>query len=579
MPTRSGAVHVATTKRRYKGKTYETHLLRRTYREGGQVKHQTLGNLSHLPASAIDAVRRILRGETLLPPGDRFTIVRTRPHGHVAAVLGTLRRLGLEPWLGRRRDRQRDLLVAMIVARLLRPGSKLATTRAWNQTTLGESLGVEAADVDELYQAMDGLLARQARIERELAKRHLDQGSLVLYDVSSTYFEGRHCALARLGHSRDGKSDKLQIVFGLLTNAEGCPIAVEVFAGNTGDPRTLGPQITKVRERFGLERIILVGDRGMITSARIREDLRPVAGIEWITALRAPAIQKLRDSGSLQLGLFDERDLAEISDPAYPGERLIVCKNPLLATERARKRQALLASTAAELAKVVAATTRAQRPLRGKDKIGVRVGRVVGRYHVAKHFRLEIADDRFSYERNPESIAQEAALDGIYVIRTSVPADRLQAAEAVRYYKRLSAVERAFRSLKTVDLQVRPIYHRLADRVRAHVFLCMLAYYVEWHMRQALAPLLFDDDDRPLPAGSPVAPARRSLAAEQKAHRQQLKDGTPVHSFRTLIEELGTLAKNRVKPTGAVATEFEVLTQPTPIQQRAFNLLGVPITV
>ncbi len=577
--TRLARCHVAKMSRKAHGRTYTYYLLRRTYREGGKVKHQTLGNLSHLPLAAIDAVRRILRGEVLLERHQRFAIGRTRPHGHVAAVLGTLRRLGLERLLGSSRDRPRDLVVAMIVARLLKPGSKLSTTRAWSQSTLGETLGVEGADVDELYEAMDWLLKRQAPIERELAKRHLDQGSLVLYDVTSTYFEGRHCALARLGHSRDDQPGKLQIVFGLLTNAEGCPVAVEVFEGNTGDPKTLGAQITKVRQRFGLKRVVLVGDRGMITSARIREDLRPVAGLDWITALRAPQIQKLRERGSLQLGVFDERDLAEITDPAYPDERLIVCKNPLLAAERARKRQELVAATEKKLAQVALATTRAQHRLRGKEKIGLRVGRVLARSKVGKHFRIEITEDRFRYERDHESITQEAALDGFYVIRTSVTADRLGAEDAVRSYKRLSAVERAFRSLKTIDLEVRPIFHRLADRVRAHVFMCMLAYYVEWHMRRALAPLLFDDHERPLPQGSPVAPARRSVAAETKARRQRLEDGTPVHSFRTLLEELATLAKNRVRLKDAESVEFDELTEPSPIQQQAFQLLEVPITL
>jgi len=579
MPSRSGPVHVAKITRKTHGKTYVSYLLRRTFRQGDQVKHETLGNLSHLPTAVIDAVRRMLRGEVLVGLRDRFRILRARPHGHVAAVLGTLRHLGLEQLLGSRRSRQRDLVAGMIVGRLLNPGSKLATTRRWSQNTLGESLGVESAEVDELYLAMDWLLARQRRIEIALAKRHLSEGSLVLYDVTSTYFEGRHCALARLGYSRDDKPGKLQIVIGLLTNGAGCPVAVEVFEGHTGDPKTLGVQITKVRQRFGLQRVILVGDRGMITSARIEEDLRPAASIDWITALRAPQIQALRERGSLQLGLFDERDLAEISDPAYPGERLIVCRNPWLAAERARKRQELLADTEMKLAPIAAATTRVQRPLRGKARIGLRVGRVLGRSKVGKHFRLEITEERFSFERDREGIAQEAALDGIYVVRTSVPPERLTAEDAVRSYKRLSAVEQAFRSLKTIELEIRPIFHRLADRVRAHVFLCMLAYYVEWHMRRALAPLLFDDPQPQLRPGSPVAPARRSAAAEAKAHRQRLEDGTPVHSFRTLLEELATLTKNRLQLKDAESAEFDELTEPTPLQRRAFELLGVPINL
>jgi hypothetical protein len=557
-------------------------LLREGYREGRQVKTRTLANLSHWPPAKIDALRRVLRDEAVLAAEDAFEIIRTRPHGHVAAVLGTLRRLGLDRLIAAKRSPERDRGVAMICARVLAPCSKLATTRALNAetltSTLGECLGLGAANEDELYEAMDWLLERQERIETRLAARHLAGGTLALYDVTSTYFEGRTCPLARFGHSRDGKRDKLQIVFGLLTNAQGCPVAVEVFAGNTGDPTTLAPQVKKMRERFGLERIVLVGDRGMITTARIREDLQPSAGIDWITALRAPAIAKLVDAGSLQLGLFDTRDLAEITDPTYPGERLVVCRNPLLAAERARKREDLLRATERELAKVVAATTRARHPLRGKTAVALRVGRSLGRFKMKKHFRLEIADDRFRYERDAARIEREAALDGIYVIRTSVSAELLSAEDAVRHYKSLAVVERAFRSFKTVDLKVRPIHHHLAARVRAHVFLCMLAYYVEWHMRETLTPMLFDDDDKPAAQrgrASVVAPAQRSPKALAKARSKRTEDGAPVHSFQTLLADLATVAKNRVRTKAARNAAFDIITMPTALQQRAFDLLAV----
>ena len=437
-------------------------------------------------------------------------------------------------------------------------------------------LGVEAADEDALYTALDWLLARQASLEQALARRHLTDGSLVLYDVTSTYFEGRRCRLAKRGHSRDGKRDKLQLVFGLLATGEGCPVAVEVFEGNTGDPQTLGPQLTKVRERFGLTRLVLVGDRGMITEARIREDLVPLAGLEWITALRAPAIQQLVASGALQLSLFDQQDLAEIAHPAYPGERLIVCKNPLLAEDRARKRQELLEATEQALEPIAAATQRAKRPLRGQARIALRIGKVLGRYKVGKHFTLDLGETHFRYQRDVAAIAREVALDGLYIIRTSVAAPRLSAPEAVRTYKRLAHIERAFRSLKSVDLKVRPIHHRTANRVRAHVFLCLLAYYVEWHMRQALKPLLFDDED-PVAAEarrpSVVAPARRSPQAEAKAATKRTADGAPVHSFQTLLADLATLTKNRVQPKAPGSPAFDMLTTPTALQQRAFDLL------
>ncbi len=586
MARSSGACHVAEITRTHRGRHYRYYLLRRTYRDAGKVKHETLGNLSRLPAATIALIRRAVRGDALVAPDDAFEIMRSRPHGHVAAVVGTARRVGLPALLAPQRRRERDLVEALIAARLLDPCSKLATARALAaetlESSLGESLDVASADEDDLYVAMDWLLAQQARVERALARRHLTDGGLVLYDVTSTYFEGRRCPLARFGHSRDGKRDKLQIVFGLLTTGEGCPVAVEVFEGNLGDPKTLPAHIQKLRARFGIARVVLVGDRGMITEARLREDLRPIEGLDWITALRAPAIQALVASGALQLSLFDQQDLAEITHPDYPGERLIVCKNPLLAEERARKRRELLEATERDLATIAAATQRARRPLRGQARIALRVGKVLGRRKVGKHFTLEITDAGFRAERDEAAIAREAALDGIYVIRTSVDAARLPTAEAVRRYKRLAQIERAFRSLKTVDLKVRPIHHRTADRVRAHVFLCMLAYYVEWHMRRALAPMLFDDDD---PAAgealrrSVVAPAQRSPRAQAKALTKRTAEGTPVHSFRTLLRDLRTIVKDRIRLTAHPAIEFDKTTTPTPLQQRALDRLGVSLIV
>jgi hypothetical protein len=586
MARASGACHVAEITRTHGGRHYRSYLLRRTYRQDGKVKHETLGNLSRLPAATIALIRRAVRGDALVPPDDAFDVIRSRPHGHVAAVVGTARKVGLPALLAATRSRERDLVEALIAARLLDPCSKLATARALGAATeessLGARLGVVDADEDALYEAMDWLLARQGRVEQALARRHLTDGGLILYDVTSTYFEGRKCPLAKFGHPRDGKRDKLQIVFGLLTNGEGCPVAVEVFEGNTGDPKTLPAQIKKIREQFAIARVVLVGDRGMLTDARLREDVRPIEGLDWITALRAPAIQALAAGGALQLSLFDQQDLAEITHPDYPGERLIVCKNPLLAEERARKRAALLEATARELATIAAATARAKRPLRGQARIALRVGKVLGRRKVGKHFTLEITDTSFRAARDEAAIAGEAALDGIYVLRTSVGADRLAPTEAVRSYKRLAAVERAFRSLKTVDLKVRPIHHRTADRVRAHVFLCLLAYYVEWHMRRALAPMLFDDDD---PAAgeaarrSVVAPAQRSPRAKAKALTKRTEEGEPVHSFQSLLRHLRTIVKDRIRLKSDAAIEFDKITTPTPLQQRALDLLGVSLTL
>ena len=555
-------------------------LLREGWREAGRVRKRTLANLSHWPPEQVELLRRVLKGETLVSPTEALQLSRSLPHGHVAAVLGTLRRLGLESLLDQKHHRQRDLAVAMIVARLIEPQSKLATARGFQAETasssLGEVLELNAADEDDLYQAMDWLLPRQQRIERALAKRHLSEGSLVLYDLTSTYFEGHKCPLAQFGKSRDERSGNLQITFGLLTNAEGCPIAVEVFEGNTGDPATVAAQVTKLRDRFGLKRLVLVGDRGMLTAARVREDLQPVTGLDWITALKGVEVQKLASDQKLQLSLFDKRDLAEITHPDYPDERLIACYNPLLAEERKRKRQELLAATEKKLDKIVAATQRTRRPLRGEKEIALKVGKVLGGSKVGKHIQDRIDKDRFSYQRNQQKIDREAALDGIYVIRTSLSETESSGEETVRRYKSLAVVERAFRSLKSVDLKVRPIRHHSPDRVRAHVFLCMLAYYVEWHMRKALAPILFDDDDREAAAeqrSSIAAPAQRSPNAKRKARRKRTDDGLPVHSFQTLLADLATITKNQMKMGDH---SFEMLTTPTDLQQSAFDLLQAP---
>jgi len=560
-------------------------LLREGWREGGRVRKRTLANLTDWPEAKILALGAVLKGEEAI--GDlrlAFEVVRSRPHGHVAAVLGALRSSKLEQALATAPSRERDLCVAMIVSRIIAPASKLATARGLcaetTESTLGECLRVEDADEDSCYAAMDWLLGRQRSVEDILAKRHLSNGALVLYDVTSTYFEGRKCPLARLGHSRDGKRDKLQIVIGLLTNGEGCPVAVEVFEGNTADPKTVGSQIEKLRQRFALERIVLVGDRGMITEARIREELRGVEGLDWITCLRAPAVAKLVAAGSLQLSLFDQRDMAEIVDPAYPGERLVVCRNPLLAEERRRKRQELLAATERMLAPIVQAVDRRSRPLRGRDRIALRVGKVLGRFKMSKHYKLTITDDAFRWQRDEAAITAEASLDGFYVVRTTVGADRMPTADVVRSYKSLALVERAFRSLKTVQLHIRPIHHRKADRVRAHVLLCMLSYYVEWHLRRALAPILFQDDDRAAALDrrqSVVAPARRSESADSKAMTKQTADGQPVHSFTSVLRDLATIVKNRIQPKAPNAPSFDMVTRPTALQQRALDLLGLPL--
>ncbi len=559
-------------------------LLRESYRHGGKVRKRTLANLTQWPPKVVAGLRALLKGGKVSVAGEGFEIERSLPHGHVAAVLGVLRDVGLHKIIASRRCRQRDLVVAMIVARIIDPRSKLATARGLSDetafTSLGEVLGLGGIDENDLYAAMDWLLVRQERIETALAGRHLHDGTLVLYDLSSSYFEGKTCPLASLGYSRDGKKGTLQIVYGLLCDVDGRPVAIEVFEGNTGDPATLAAQVAKIRGRFGLARVVLVGDRGMITEARIREDLDGVEGLNWITALRGPAIRGLVEAGHLEPSLFDQMDMAEITSPDYPDQRLIVCRNPLLAELRRHKRQELLEATERKLAKIVAAVTRTSKPLRGADKIGLRVGRVINRYKVAKHFTVHIGDDSLGYERKAEKIAEEAALDGFYVIRTDVPRTALDAEQTVRAYKGLSKVERAFRRMKTVDLRIRPIHHRTADRVRAHVLLCTLAYYVEWHMRQRLTPVLFDDEN---PAAgqalqtSPVAPAQRSPAAKRKAATKRTDDNTPVHSFQTMLADLATITKNRIQPNVPGAESFEKITRPTSNQERILDLLSVSV--
>ena len=556
-------------------------LLRESYREGDRVKNRTLANLSDWAPKRIEALRAALRGDKLRPV-EELTILRTLPHGHVAAVLGMARQIGLDKLLPTGPERQRDLALALIVQRLIDPAAKLATARALDENTainsLGVTLGLGEVHVNELYATLDWLGLAQTSIEDALARRHLHDGTLVLYDVSSSYVEGHCCPLARFGHSRDHRSDRMQIVYGLLCAPDGCPVAIEVFAGNTGDPSTVGNQITKLKERFGLNRVVMVGDRGMITQARIEGDLKP-ARIDWITALKAPQIQQLAaEGGPLQLSFFDERDLAEIVSPDFPGERLVVCKNHALAEERNRKRDELLDATEQDLKKIQKRIESKRKPLRGADEIGLAVGKVIGRRKVAKHFDLSITDDSLTFERNHAAIAKEGALDGFYVLRTNVPAEAINTANTVSAYKSLAQVERAFRSVKTVDLEIRPIYHYASPRVRAHVFLCMLSYYLEWQMRQALAPILFDDHDHAAAEASrtsPVAKAEPSPAAKRKARTKRTDDGVPVHSFRTLLADLATIARNVVSfgKTG----EMTVITRPTKIQQCALDLLGIKI--
>ena len=550
-------------------------LLREAKRDGKRVVKRTIANLSHWPEEQIEALKRILKGQAMVPAAEAFCIQRSLPHGHVEAVLATIGNLGFDQLLAGRRSRQRDLVVAMLVEQIIHSCSKLASTRLWHTTTLAEEMSVADADAEDLYEALDWLLARQPHIEKKLAERHLQEGATVLYDVSSSYYEGHKCTLARFGHSKDKKRGRPIIVYGVMTDSAGRPVAVEVYPGNTGDPTTVAGQVDKLRSRFGLSRVLLVGDRGMLTQSRI-DTLRSYPGIGWVSALRSRAIRTLVEDKHLQMSLFDEQNLAEISSPDYPGERLLACMNPLLKAQRRRKRDELLAMTEKCLTGISQQVARRTKSPPDKAAIGVKVGRVINRYKMAKHFKLSIADGSFTWRRNEEAIAREEALDGVYVIRTSEPKEVLSAADTVRTYKSLTQVERLFRTLKGVDLRVRPIRHHTEDHVRAHILLCTLAYYIEWHMRKSLAPLLFDDED--LDEGrktrDPVLPASPSTAAKSKKRDLVTADGYPIHSFETLLAELATCCRNRCSmsssPSGAT---FDQLTQRTPLQQRALELL------
>ena len=573
MPSRTGTAHVVTTTRTYKDRVYPTHLLRRSYREGGTVKNETLGNLSHLPEALVDIIRRTLQGETFVPLGQAFEISRSRAQGHVHAVATAMQRLGFASLIAAKPCRERDLVLAMVASRIVDPQTKLATVRAWHTTTLAEDFAVADASEDDLYAAMDWLLTHKERIEKKLAARHLREGGLVLYDLSSSYFEGTTCPLAKLGYNRDGKHGVLQVNYGLLTDGRGCPVAVSVHEGNTSDSKTFLPEVQRLRTAFGIKHLVMVGDRGMISQKAI-DAMQGSEGVEWITALKSVSIRALVEQGQLQLGLFDERNLFEFCAPDYPGERLVACRNRPLAALRAHKRESLLCATEKNLEKIKVRVDAGR--LSGQDAIGVCVGKVVNQYKVAKHFELVIDEAAFSFQRKPDSIAAEAALDGIYIIRTSVAATQMSDADCVRNYKSLANVERAFRSFKTIDLKVRPIHHRLADRVRSHIFLCMLAYYVEWHMREAWRELMFaDTDQQAKTVRDPVAPAKRSKAALTKVARHTLDDDSPVHSFGTLMAELATITRNTCRTPLAAedAPSFEMLTTANLKQRHAMELL------
>lgn len=552
-------------------------LLREGWREGRKTRKRTLANLSDWPKHKIETLRRLLRDETLVAPGDLFTTQRTLPHGHVEAILGTIRKLGLDCVISAKPCRERDLVVAMIAERLIHPCSKLATTRRWHATTLAEELGVEDADEDDLYEAMDWLLLRKQRIERKLARRHLVDGAIVLYDVTSSYYEGRTCPWARHGHDRDGQKGLPIIVYGVMADNDGRPIAVEVYAGNTGDPTTVADQVHKLREQFELSRVVVVGDRGMLTQPQI-DKLKEHPGLGWITALTSVAIRKLVDERALQLSLFDQKNLAEIRSKDYPGERLVVCFNPLLAEERRRKRQELLEATERELVKLARAVARRKKKLMKQSEIGVKAGKILGRYKVGKHFTLKIGEGTFEWIRRPEMIDRETRLDGIYVIRTSEPRERLSSEDTVRTYKSLSQVERAFRCLKGIDLLVRPIRHRSEDRVPAHIFLCMLAYYVDWHMQQALAPILFEDEEleKNRKRRDPILPAKPSESAKMKKWTHKTPDGLPVHDFTSLMSDLASRSRvTYMLASKSIDLTFKQVPEPTPLQQRAYELLGL----
>jgi transposase len=581
MSVNAGKLRVETVRKSVKGKVYTSVLLRRSFRKDGKVQHETLGNLTRLPPDVIDFIKRRLNGELDADaPRSSFEIIRSLPHGNVAAVLQTAQQLGLEDLLASRPCRERDLIMALVVARILSPRSKLSTSTTLKvetaKHTLMEELGLGDVDVHEIYAAMDWLLSRQTRIENKLAKKHLKDGQLVLFDVSSSYYTGRKNSLIKHGYSRDHRSDRPQIVYGLLCDSEGRPIAIEVFPGNTADPTTFTQIVATTRKRFGINRIVFVGDRGMITSARINQDLRGVEGLDWISALRTEGIRQLCEAGTIQLPLFDKQDLAEVTSEYFPGERLVVCRNPALAEQRAYKRTELLKATEAQLEPIRLATQRKSNPLRGEKEIGIRVGKVIGKYKMAKHFKLTITETSFDYARNESQIRDEAALDGLYVIRSSVDKQQMDSEQLVETYKSLAKVERAFRCMKTVDLSLRPIYHHKEDRIRSHVFICMLAYYVEWHMREKLRSVLFADDDRESAAAarkSIAGPAQRSESARRKDSTCRNADDIPIQSFHDLLKDLGTLCRNRIR-IPEFDSEFDKLTQATPYQQHVLELLG-----
>jgi transposase len=582
MSSKRKKLRVETVKKTVKGKVYTSVLLRCSFRKDGKVKHETLGNLTQLPPDVIEFIQRRLSGELdESAPHSSFEIVRSLPHGNVMAVLQTAKQLGLEHLLASRPCRERDLIMALIVARVLSPRSKLSTNTALNaetaKHTLAEELELDEVDVHQLYAAMDWLVERQTRIENKLAKKHLQDGHLVLFDVSSSYYTGRTSPLIKHGYSRDHRQDRPQIVYGLLCDSEGRPIAIEVFAGNTADPPTFTQIVARARKRFGINRIVFVGDRGMITSARINEDLRGVEGLDWISALRSEGIRKLREAGAIQMSLFDKQDLAEVTSEHFPEERLVVCRNPALAEQRARKRNELLQATEDQLEPIRLATLRKRNPLRGEKEIGLRVGKVIGKHKMAKHFDLTITENSFAYKRQEATIREEAALDGLYVVRSSVDKKQMNSEQVVETYKSLAKVERAFRCLKTVDLSLRPIYHRNDDRIRSHVFICMLAYYVEWHMREKLRPVLFADDDQEAAVAaraSIVAPAQRSESAKRKDADRRTDNDYPVQSFHDILADLGTLCRNRIR-IPEFDSEFDKLTLATPYQEHVLALLGV----
>lgn len=582
MNSKRKKLRVETVKKTVKGKVYTSVLLRCSFRKDGKVKHETLGNLTQLPPDVIEFMKRRLSGELdENAPHSSFEIVRSLPHGNVMAVLQTAKQLGLENLLASRPCRERDLIMALVVARVLSPRSKLSTNTALKaetaKHTLAEELALGEVDVHQLYAAMDWLVERQTRIENKLAKKHLQDGHLVLFDVSSSYYTGRKSPLIKHGYSRDHRPDRPQIVYGLLCDSEGRPIAIEVFSGNTADPPTFTQIVARARQRFGINRIVFVGDRGMITSARINEDLRGVEGLDWISALRSEGIRKLREAGAIQMSLFDKQDLAEVTSEHFPGERLVVCRNPALAEQRARKRNELLQATEDQLEPIRLATRRKRNPLRGEKEIGLRVGKVIGKHKMAKHFDLTIKANSFAYTRREAAIREEAALDGLYVVRSSVAKKQMNSEQVVETYKSLAKVERAFRCLKTVDLSLRPIYHRNDDRIRSHVFICMLAYYVEWHMRDKLRPVLFADDDQEAAAAaraSIVAPAQRSESAKRKDANRRTDDDYPVQSFHDILADLGTLCRNRIR-IAEFDSEFDKLTLATPYQEHVLELLGV----